>query len=192
VANNPSGLSKLTQVRDVATTKRTAGAGTSKFWAVIAAENATSPVPVAERLLKPTLAFEDLVLMPRDHIYLAYQADEDGDGLYAREERLYRTSDTLADTDGDGLGDTDEIRNGWSVRASLPYYANNPRVFSNPTRADADSDGLNDAEEKAKGTDPNRADTDGDGMNDKDDADPANGVGRPSIHSYGSVADELV
>ncbi len=190
VQNNPKGVSKLTKVRDAAAKQK--GTGTSKFWAVIATENSTTPIPVAQRLLDPQLGFEDLLLMPRDRIYLAYESDEDGDGLYAREERLYRTSDTLTDTDGDGLSDKAEIRDGWSVVSSLPYYSGNPRVFSDPTRVDADGDGLNDSQEKAKGTDPNRADTDGDGINDKDDADPAHGVGKPSVHTYGTVAGESI
>lgn len=182
---NPHGIKKLTRVRDVAAQQK--GVGTSKFWAVIAAENATSRAPVSSRLLDPAKHFDDLVLMPRDRVYLAYVADEDGDGLFSREERLYRTSDTLADTDGDGLSDREEIREGWLVFSSLPFYSNRPRVYSDPTRSDADRDNLGDARERQLGTDPNRADTDGDGVTDDLDPDPVRGIGRPLAFGFGTL-----
>lgn len=184
-ATSPSGVKKLTRVRDVAVQPR--GQGTGKFWAVIAADNAASRVPAARRLLDPSLNFEDLVLMPRDKVYLTYVSDEDGDGLFAREERLYRTSDTLADTDGDGLSDREEIREGWNVFSTLPTYTNRPHVYSDPTRADADGDGLDDAHERTLGTDPNRADTDGDGVEDGVDADPLRGISRPLLAGFGTL-----
>ncbi len=189
-AANPNGVRKLTAVRGLAAQQRAAGAGTSKFWAVIAAENPLSHTPVSERLLDANRSFEELRLMPRDRVYLAFVADEDGDGIFHREERLYGSSDTSADTDGDGLSDKEEIRDGWSVFSTLPYYANNPRVFSNPSRADADGDGLDDSAERDAGTDPNRADTDGDGLLDAEDPAPTQGVGRPGIFSHGGVGNE--
>lgn len=187
---NPRRVKKLTRVRDVAAQQK--GQGTSKFWAVIAAENATSRVPVSSRLLDPAKDFDDLVLMPRDRVYLAYVADEDGDGLFSREERLYRTSDQLADTDGDGLSDRQEIREGWNVFSTLPFYANRPHVFSSPTSADLDRDGLDDARELELGTDPNRADTDGDGVTDDLDPDPTRGLGRPLAFSFGTLASQFM
>ena len=182
---NPRQVRKLTRVRDVTAERR--GQGTGKFWAVIASDNSASRVPAARRLLDATADFEDLVLMPRDRVYLAYVADEDADGLFSREERLYGTSDTAVDSDGDGLSDREEIREGWDVFSTLPLYANRPRVYPSPTRADADGDGLNDAQEKAKGTDPNRADTDGDGLEDATDADPLRGVSRPLLAGFGTL-----
>jgi hypothetical protein len=183
---NPSGVKRLTRVRDVAAAPRMP-MGTSKFWVVVAADNAASEVPAVRRLLDPQADFDDVVLMPRDKVYLTFVADEDGDGLFSREERLYRTSDTSVDTDGDGLTDREEIRAGWNVFATLPLYTGRPRVFSNPAVADADRDSLGDAQEKLRGTDPNRADTDGDGVNDDVDTEPLRGVSRPLAFSFGTL-----
>ncbi|MCU0697265.1 MAG: hypothetical protein MUC96_12125 [Myxococcaceae bacterium] len=185
-AANPRGVKKLTRVRDVAAQARMP-MGTAKFWAVIAADNTSSRVPAATRLLDPQADFDDLVLMPRDQVYLTFVADEDGDGLFSREERLYRTSDLLADTDGDGLSDRDEIRGGWDVFSTLPAFLGRSKVYSNPAVADADSDRLNDAQEKLRGTDPNRSDTDGDGITDDVDAEPLRGVSRPLAFSFGTL-----
>jgi hypothetical protein len=185
-ATNPGGVKKLTRVRDVAAQARMP-MGTSKFWAVIAADNASSRVPAATRLLDPQTDFDDLVLMPRDQVYLTYVADEDGDGLFSREERLYRTSDTATDTDGDGLTDRQEIREGWDVFSSLPAYLGRSKVYSSPSVADADADRLTDSQEKLRGTDPNRADTDGDGATDDIDAEPLRGVSRPLAFSFGTL-----
>lgn len=189
-AQNSRGVRVLTKVRELEAQRRPSGQGTGRFWAVIAAENATSNVPAAERLLDPSKHFEELILMPRDRVYLAYVADDDGDGLFSREERLYRSSDSSADSDNDGRSDFDEIRNGWIVRSPLPHYANNPLVRSNPALADADGDRLNDAEEERRGTDPNRADTDGDGLEDDTDDDPANGLSPPYLRLFGTVTDD--
>ena len=178
-----AGVQVLTQVRDVAAQRK--GSGASKFWVVIAAENATTPDPVATRLLDTTKNVGDLLLMPRDRVYLTYVSDEDGDGLFSREERLYGSSDTDPDSDDDGLSDLEEIREGWNVFSSLPTYVKRPHVFSSPTAADADGDGLNDAAERAKGTDPNRADTDGDGVDDSTDAAPLQGVGTGAVFHDG-------
>jgi hypothetical protein len=185
-AANPRGTRRLTRVRDVAASPRMP-MGTSKFWVVVAADNAASQVPAATRLLDPQANFDDLVLMPRDKVYLTFVEDEDGDGLFSREERLYRTSDTATDTDGDGLSDREEIRQGWNVFSTLPLYTGRPRVYSNPAVADADRDTLSDAQEKQRGTDPNRADTDGDGVNDDLDSEPLRGVSRPLAFSFGTL-----
>jgi outer membrane protein OmpA-like peptidoglycan-associated protein len=79
-------------------------------------------------------------------------ADTDGDGLSDGDEILkHKTSPAKADTDEDGLTDPDEINN----------------FMTNPLLADTDSDGLNDAEELQKHeTDPLKADTDDDGLTD--------------------------
>ncbi|MDK7272744.1 hypothetical protein, partial [Actinotignum schaalii] len=64
-----------------------------------------------------------------------------------------------ADTDGDGVNDGDEIKNG-----------------TDPNKGDTDGDGLTDGEEKVIGTDPKNPDTDGDGINDGDEV---NGTKNP-------------
>lgn len=72
------------------------------------------------------------------------------------------------DTDGDGLGDAEELR-GWSlsVATSPGQNVSEPqRVTSDPTKRDADEDGLVDAEERRLGTHPQRRDTDFDGLAD--------------------------
>jgi hypothetical protein len=187
---NSQGVRILTQVRNQAVQQ--AGSGSSKFWVVIAAENASSGESAAKRLLDPAVHFEDLILMPRDRVYLSFEADEDRDRLFAREELRYRTSDTDEDSDDDGLTDFEEARVGWNVFSNLAYYANNPVVYSSPTRADADGDGLDDAAEKAKGTDPNRGDTDGDGVADDVDPQPLAGLSAPYVRSFGTVSTEFV
>jgi len=64
-----------------------------------------------------------------------------------------RTDPKKQDTDGDGLGDREE----------LVVYETDPRA------ADTDADGLSDNAELARKTDPNVADTDGDGLLDGDE-----------------------
>lgn len=76
--------------------------------------------------------------------------DPDSDGLTNFQEIIvYGTHPELADTDGDGVNDGQEITDG-----------------TNPLAPDSDSDGLSDGEEKARGTNPLLADTDGDGLSD--------------------------
>ncbi len=73
-------------------------------------------------------------------------ADMDGDGLLDGEEIKAGTSPHMVDTDGDGISDYDEIKS----------YKTNPRMN------DTDLDGLNDWYEVNFGLDPNNPDTDGD------------------------------
>jgi hypothetical protein len=76
--------------------------------------------------------------------------DPDGDGLTNYQEIIVRlTAPNLADTDGDGVNDGQEVTDGTS-----------------PLVADTDGDGLTDGEEKARGTNSLLADTDGDGLSD--------------------------
>lgn len=189
-APNEAGVEILTRLRDVAATEK--NGGTARFWAVIAAENSTGNQPVGDRLLDPELDFSELRLLPRDRVYLAYVSDEDGDGLFSREERLNGTSDQDVDSDRDGLSDFDEIRTSWGVFSNLPYYLDRPLVASSPIQADADRDGWDDAREKEAGTDPNRADTDADGAIDSEDDEPLLGLAPPAIHLAGTVGSELV
>jgi hypothetical protein len=89
-------------------------------------------------------------------------ADTDGDGLFDNEE-LQKTDPRRSDTDGDALGDSEEQR----------IY------FSSPTAVDTDKDGLVNGvsnpklwdgdEVKTLGTSPSLADTDGDNVSDFDE-----------------------
>ena len=81
--------------------------------------------------------------------------DVDGDGLTALEEYNIGTNPNLADTDGDGVADGDEVADG--------------RI--SPLDADSDGDGLIDGDELRAGTDPGNQDSDGDGIVDGDEID---------------------
>lgn len=77
--------------------------------------------------------------------------DDDGDGLSNNEEEALGTDPQVADTDGDGLNDGQEVN----------QYGTNPR------NVDHDGDGLLDgAEVNEHGTSPTNPDTDGDGVPD--------------------------
>ncbi len=82
-------------------------------------------------------------------------ADTDGDGLNDGEEvNKYKTNPLKADSDGDGLSDYDEIKK-WDT---------------NPVKTDSDGDKLNDYDEINKHkTDPLKVDSDGDSLNDYDE-----------------------
>ena len=82
-------------------------------------------------------------------------ADTDGDGLTDLEEvMIYHTDPHNPDSDGDGLPDGVEVR----------------EVGSNPNMADTDGDGLKDGDEiNVYHTSPKVADTDGDGISDADE-----------------------
>ncbi|MBW6441276.1 hypothetical protein K0B03_04610, partial [Patescibacteria group bacterium] len=106
--------------------------------------------------------------------------DSDKDGLFDDEENLYGTDINKADTDDDGLSDFLEIRN-WKTNPLLADtdgdgYFDGQEVEGGydplgPGQLDSDGDGLGDADEKKFGTDINNADTDGDGLTDKEEID---------------------
>ena len=86
------------------------------------------------------------------------RTDSDGDGLYNDDETsVYHTNPNIADTDGDGTSDGEEV-----------YLGTNPLAASAPAAgADRDGDGLLDVDEsKTYGTNPDVSDTDGDGVGD--------------------------
>lgn len=76
--------------------------------------------------------------------------DSDGDGLLNILEQQVGTKPLLADTDGDGTSDGDEV-----------LQALNPLGIT-----DSDGDGVSDQDEVVRGTDPNSEDSDGDGVPD--------------------------
>jgi hypothetical protein len=132
-----------------------------------------------------TTDFEDLTLFNGDEFRLVFIRDEDGDGLFQREELLYGTLDDLSeanstDFDEDGLNDAFEVKVGWPVEitytdpdttsAETVTYT----VTSSPIESDIDNDGLNDSEERDRGTDPYNRDTDDDGITDGCEIDPLN------------------
>ncbi|MDD5223772.1 MAG: MopE-related protein [bacterium] len=87
--------------------------------------------------------------------------DTDGDGLGDGDEvNTYSTDPAMADTDGDGLSDPDEI---------LTWHTD-PTDPNDPDPTDTDSDGLSDwAEATIFSTNPDSSDTDGDGISDGDE-----------------------
>lgn len=89
---------------------------------------------------------------------VAAQADADGDGLFDPDETgVYGTNPYVFDTDGDGIGDGEEV-----------YYGTNPLATNAaPVQADSDGDGLFDLDETSVyGTSAFAYDTDGDGVGD--------------------------
>ncbi|MBL4672768.1 MAG: carboxypeptidase regulatory-like domain-containing protein, partial [Arenicella sp.] len=106
--------------------------------------------------------------------------DDDQDGLSNEEELALGTNPLLADTDGDGLSDGDEVNihgtDPLSVDTDgdgLPdgVEVDNSLDPNDPADAvaDADGDGLSNAEEFNLGTGINDSDSDNDGLNDGDE-----------------------
>lgn len=109
------------------------------------------------------IEFDEIRLHAGDHIMLLYVQDKDGDGLVAREEALYGSSDVppegansdrddreLVDNEVvnikgvDPMDDYFEVRTGWEVgvEGQVKYTAR-----PNPTQVDSDGDGLSDIDE---------------------------------------------
>ena len=77
--------------------------------------------------------------------------DIDNDGLTEKQEKELGTNPKVADSDGDGINDGNEVK----------------KYNTNPLMKDSDKDGLNDYEEIfTYNTDPNSSDTDGDELTD--------------------------
>jgi len=99
------------------------------------------------------------------HISDPQVADTDGDGINDGDEVFIGTnptdnSDAETDTDSDNLTDFDEV---------FTYG-------TNPTVADTDGDGLTDDIEIILGTDPLDSDTDADGLSDGNEDVNSNGI----------------
>lgn len=96
-------------------------------------------------------------------------ADPDRDTLPSRRERAAGTNPFDPDTDGDGIRDFIELRDGLNASA-----------------ADTDGDGLDDDTERAGPTDPTDPDTDDDGVPDGEDAyptDPDSATETPTLRN---------
>ena len=75
-----------------------------------------------------------------DAVHIFYSKDQDHDGVPLTTEHQFATSDTTADTDGDGLKDYDEIT-GWTPAGD------SVKIYTSPTNKDTDGDGLNDKDD---------------------------------------------
>lgn len=144
----PNGVQLLTRVRDVETSiDPDPAAYSNDFWAVLSNEPTITGQPGEPY----TTDFGDIVLHSGDAISLTYVSDDDRDGLFRREEFLYKTLDTPRDFNGDevidpaeeartfdfdedGLDDFAEVRTGWQVRVGPTLRL----VHPDPTRADSD------------------------------------------------------
>ena len=87
---------------------------------------------------------DQYVLRTGAGVTLAFYQDLDGDLVPAPLEFLNNTTDSLMDTDADGLDDRFEIFEGWSV--NIAGQGERP-VFSSPSLRDTDRDGLSDLTE---------------------------------------------
>ncbi|MGB0715071.1 MAG: hypothetical protein ACPGXK_04280 [Phycisphaerae bacterium] len=107
--------------------------------------------------------FGDITLKPRMNLFLGFEEDIDRDGLFARHEASFGSSDRNKDSDGDSISDVAEIREGWFVDiADGRRY----KAFPDPRSTDSDGDGVLDSVERTCGTDPRKSDTDDDGIDD--------------------------
>ncbi len=104
-------------------------------------------------------------------------ADDDKDGLTNKEEKSFGSNPEIADTDGDGLLDGEEV-NTYKTNLLEPDTDKDAlkdgeealTYKTDPNKADSDGDMLKDNEEVLTyKTDPLKSDTDGDGLNDGDE-----------------------
>ena len=172
-----NGIEVLTKVRELANSGEGEELG---FWAVF------SDLADIQGSYKN---FGETVLQRGENLHIAYLRDRDGDGVFDREERFHGSDDTLADSDGDGLGDFDEVKEGWEAGAGLMKDGYPRQVFSDPTSADADGDGLDDPAERLAGTDPYNPDTDGDTILDGADDKPLDDANEPPSMMLAAMVD---
>lgn len=125
--------------------------------------------------------------------------DPDADGLDNLAEYLAVTDPNNGDSDGDGLGDGEEVQS-WFTDPnaadtdgdSLDDYDEVVMHATNPLSADTDADGLTDWEEiRIYLSDPNVSDTDGDGMPDGWEVDKGLDVNDPLDAGLDKDADGL-
>ena len=103
-----------------------------------------------------------------DGIINALDTDDDDDGLETSAEILLGTNPILADTDGDGLSDGDEIGDLMDTNKKPADTDKDGTIDALDTEddLDQDGDGLSDTLEAQLNTDPKKKDTDGDGIDD--------------------------
>lgn len=129
----------------------TRAACTTQVRAAIVAANACASAGLDQALCDAATALADAIAsndpakcaaLNENDAYACEQAqqiaDADQDGLVALDEKAFGTSEGVADTDGDGLSDGDEVH----------VYA------TDPAKADTDGDGYSDGTEVDSGYDP--------------------------------------
>lgn len=132
-----NGIEKLARVRE----KTFGSLNDPKRWFVTVNNNGSR------------VGFRDTLIQSGDKIRLAYNEDNDNDGLTRAEEDLYGSSDLKADTDGDRVPDIEEVYGPANAtgrrtpRTVLGEDGNAVALISNPGASDTDGDGLSDCQE---------------------------------------------
>ncbi len=108
------------------------------------------PVTDSYHLLLEDYDLDSIVLQAGDHLSMVYVGDADRDVLSDRLEAEVGTDPDEGDTDGDGIGDAEELY-GWLTNLASPPCDEGPltRVRSNPLVVDTDDDGIEDGIEQA-------------------------------------------
>jgi hypothetical protein len=105
--------------------------------------------------LRGTANFDEVQIQSGESYILAFVKDKDRDLLTSLEEFFSGSSDSLADTDQDDLGDFLEVQGQWNGDGLGAWYVYTDRLpggyrtYSAPYMADSDEDGLDDDTEYA-------------------------------------------
>ncbi|MBD3240388.1 MAG: hypothetical protein GF331_07370 [Chitinivibrionales bacterium] len=103
------------------------------------AGTATQPTFELYSVANASYTLDTVGVQPGDIVDIIYAADRDGDGVPHRFETLYGCSDTLTDSDGDGISDSLELF-GWQGQGGTLWR-------TNPANDDTDGDTLTDNED---------------------------------------------